>query len=367
MASSQPGPTRGWIGATVSAVLTVSVVGAACAAPAAAPAATAATPTRASAASSYKPAKPFNPPVVVTSGEEGLFLDAPLVVADEMGFFKDEGIELKTIHFTTATESFPPLTTGQIDLKVGSLSPVLFNSIARGIDIKVVSEAGYAPGYAPMGLLVRTDLVDSGKYKTPADLKGMKIGVPSRYGLTEYFLTVMLEKEGLSIKDVDVVAAGTGDALAALAGKSIDAAINVEPFVSQGERLGMAKVPVRADKVVPTLPTGVMMLSQQFYAKKDVAQAFVTAWLRGSRLFAERWATPQGQKEMIELLGKRSVNMTADSQIAQFPRNGKIDVQQILPQVLTWLKGVNVIQGEVDLNKVVDHSFVDKANELLGP
>jgi NitT/TauT family transport system substrate-binding protein len=210
---------------------------------------------------------------VVTAALEGLFLDAPMVVADELGFLKEEGIELKTVQFSTATESFPPLTTGEIDLKVGTLSPVLFNAIARGIDIKVVSETGYQAGSAPMGLLVRTDLMESGRYKTPADLKGMKIGVPSRYGLTEYFLKVLLEKEGLSMQDIDVVAAGTADALAALAGKSLDADINVEPFVSTGERQGMAKVPVRADQVVPDLPTAVVMMSSQFYAKKDLAQA----------------------------------------------------------------------------------------------
>jgi hypothetical protein len=93
----------------------------------------------------------------------------------------------------------------------------------------------------------------------------------------------------------------------------------------------------------------------------------VTAWLRGSRQFAERWQTPAGQKEMIELLGKRGVKMSADSQIAYFPRNGKMDLQQVLPQVATWLREVKVLEGDVDMNKIVDHSFVDKANELLGP
>ena len=53
--------------------------------------------------------------------------------------------------------------------------------IARGINMKIVADrASDPPGYGFNVLIVRKDLVTSGRYKTPADLKGMKFGEPGK-------------------------------------------------------------------------------------------------------------------------------------------------------------------------------------------
>jgi NitT/TauT family transport system substrate-binding protein len=66
------------------------------------------------------------------------------------------------------------------DIASASPDPSQFNAIARGIDIKLVETTSiWVPGSNVSALVVRQALVDSGRYKTPADLKGMTISIPN--------------------------------------------------------------------------------------------------------------------------------------------------------------------------------------------
>ena len=73
-----------------------------------------------------------------------------------------------------------PLGTGDLDVGSGTVAVGIYNAVSRGVALRVVADKGsMRPGYGYEGLLVRKDLVDSGRYKNFADLKGMKIAVGS--------------------------------------------------------------------------------------------------------------------------------------------------------------------------------------------
>src|SRR6516165_12571501 len=67
---------------------------------------------------------------------------------------------------------------GQIEAGAGSASAGLYNAVARGIKIKIVADkASSPPGYGATKILVRKDHVESGRYKSLQDLKGMKFAM----------------------------------------------------------------------------------------------------------------------------------------------------------------------------------------------
>src|SRR5580700_1594003 len=102
----------------------------------------------------------------VNIGSVNSVADTPFVVADHKGYFRDAGIRANFIHFDAAANMVAPLGTGQLDVGGGAPSAGLYNAIARGISIKIVADRGSdPPGYGFSGLLVRKDLVASGKYK----------------------------------------------------------------------------------------------------------------------------------------------------------------------------------------------------------
>lgn len=140
---------------------------------------------------------------------------APLVVAQEKGFFKDAGLDVTLT--APADPNDPPklVAAGQADLAI-SYQPQLQIQIGEGLPLVRV------------GTLVSTPLnslvvLRDGPVKTIKDLKGRKIGV-SVGGFEDALLGAMLEKNGLTLKDVELVNVNFSLSPALLAGQ-VDAVI----------------------------------------------------------------------------------------------------------------------------------------------
>lgn len=120
----------------------------------------------------------------------------PIIVAQEKGFFADQGLEVEVI--APADPSDPPkmVAAGQADLAV-SYQPQLHLQVAEGMPLKRV------------GTLVATPLncllvLENGPVKTIADMKDRKVGF-SVAGVEEALLGAILSKHGLSMDDVELV------------------------------------------------------------------------------------------------------------------------------------------------------------------
>ena len=121
---------------------------------------------------------------------------APLVIAQQKGFFKAAGLEVALIE--PADPNDPPklLAVGQADLAI-SYQPALHIQAAAGLPL---SRIGTLIATPLNSLVVLAD----GPIKSIADLKGGKIGY-SVGGVEEAVLAAMLKKNGLSLADVELV------------------------------------------------------------------------------------------------------------------------------------------------------------------
>jgi len=140
---------------------------------------------------------------------------APLIVAQEKGFFKEAGLDVTLT--APADPNDPPklVAAGQADLAI-SYQPQLQIQVGQGLPLVRV------------GTLVSTPLnsvvvLRDGPVKTVKDLKGRKIGF-SVGGFEDALLGAMLEKHGLTLKDVELVNVNFSLSPALLAGQ-VDAVI----------------------------------------------------------------------------------------------------------------------------------------------
>jgi NitT/TauT family transport system substrate-binding protein len=85
--------------------------------------------------------------------------------------------------------------------------------------------------------MVRTD----SSYRNFKDLTGKRVAVPSRFAVDYLFLRKMLAREGMTLKDVDVVEMAPPDMPAALYAKAVDAYATGEPFGAVAQRAGYAR------------------------------------------------------------------------------------------------------------------------------
>ncbi len=120
----------------------------------------------------------------------------PIIVAQENGYFAEQGLEVEII--PPADPSAPPrlVAAGQADLAV-SYQPQLHLQIHEGLPLKRV------------GTLIATPLncllvLEDGPVKTPADLKGKKIGF-SVAGVEEAVLGTVLGKYDVALADVEMI------------------------------------------------------------------------------------------------------------------------------------------------------------------
>ena len=120
----------------------------------------------------------------------------PIVIAEEKGFFADEGLEVEVI--APADPADPPkmVAAGRADLAV-TYQPQLHLQVQEGLPLVRV------------GTLIATPLncllvLDDGPVKTIADLEGRKVGF-SVAGVEEALLTAVLAKGGLTLDDVELV------------------------------------------------------------------------------------------------------------------------------------------------------------------
>src|SRR5437588_317511 len=144
-------------------------------------------------------------PVAINVGITNVIADVPLFVADKRGYFAAENLKLSFVPFDAAARMIGSLASGDLGVGGGGISAGLFNAVARGLGVKIVADKSTsAHGLSTGSLMVRKDLVDSGRYQSPRDLKGWKVAVPAPGTGTSTSLDRLLASVGLSIKDLDL-------------------------------------------------------------------------------------------------------------------------------------------------------------------
>ena len=142
--------------------------------------------------------------ITIAVGGKNLFYYLPLSVAERNGYFRDEGLEVEIPDFAGGAKALQALVGGSADMVSGAYEHTI-NMAAKKQPIKaVVLQARYSS----IVLLLPKD--KAAKYKGPADLKGLKVGVTAPGSSTNMFVNNILAKGGLKPTDIAVVGVGAG-------------------------------------------------------------------------------------------------------------------------------------------------------------
>jgi NitT/TauT family transport system substrate-binding protein len=314
--------------------------------------------------------------VAVNVGIANSSSDVAFFIADKKGYFRDEGIEAKFIPFDSGAKMVAPLGAGQLDVAGGSPSAGLYNAVARGIGIKIVADKGSTPpGYGYQPLLVRKDLIDSGKFKSLADLKGLKVAGSANGSASTSTMNEALKKGGLKPSDVERLYLSFPQHVLALENKAVDASLTTEPSASEAVRRGAAVRFMGDDEIYPNHQLAVVLYSSAFAEQHhDAAEAFMRAYIRAVRdynnaLSNGRLAGPNAD-EVISILTEYTSIKDPEVFRTIVPQgsnpDGKLNVASLQTD-LDYFKSEKLMEGDVSLDKVVDTSFAEDAVKTLGP
>jgi ABC-type nitrate/sulfonate/bicarbonate transport system substrate-binding protein len=277
-------------------------------------------------AASIAPAKPGQ---LLVAYSEAIPGHAALWAAKDGGYFDKNGIDVDP-RLIESSLSIGALLSGQVQLAQVGGSEALAAAVEGG-DLKVLGVEG--PVYS-FKLEVAPDI------KTPADLKGKKVGV-SRIGSSSDTVTRLgLRKIGLDPdKDVTIVQVGSNQArTAAIMSGAIQASMTLPPDNLTLEDRGFHVLVDMADENVPT---------------NDNSIAVQGAWLRGHRADAQKY---------VDSIVQATARLKKDKQFALniYKKYLKMDD----PRLLETAYDAFVVRTEPSLPFPKPEQFTDSVNTL---
>jgi NitT/TauT family transport system substrate-binding protein len=314
-------------------------------------------------------------PVRLGVGTDSITM-TPFYLAEKLGFFKAEGLNVEFVPLPSAALMIAPLGAGQLDVGGGAITAGLYNAVGRGIDLKIVADLGSdPPGYGFQTLVVRDSLIASGGYKSVKDLRGKRIAITARGISTSALVAALLKTGGLTMNDVTMLYMPVADQIAAMRNGSLDASLMPEPGPSLAEKEGVGKKILRDDAYYPNQQIVAMLYGSNFLkAHRDVGLRFMRAYLRGVRVYNDNLKNGK-------LAGKQAGVVM--SIFAEATHQDRSVLSQVTPSgdnpngrlnVLTMRSDLNFFkaQGLIDSPTItcedaIDATFAADAVKELGP
>jgi len=306
--------------------------------------------------------------VTIAVGGKNLFYYLPLTIAEQLGYFKAEGLDVTIVDFAGGARALQAVVGGSADVVSGAFEHTV-NMQFKGQPMRAFVLQGLAPQIV-LGINPKT----MPNFQGIAELKGKKIGVTAPGSSTHIMLNFVLAKAGLRPSDVSVIGVGASNgAVAAMRSGQIDAISNLDPVITLLQRSGDLRVivdtrkPAEAERVFGgPMPAGCLYAPQAFIDKHpQTVQALTNAMVR-----ANRWIQQAGPSDVIKvvpesyLLGDRAVYIDgflaakpALSPDGMIPPKGPETAFRALASVDDKLAA-----AKLDLNAVYTNDFVKQAH-----
>ena len=279
---------------------------------------------------------------------------APLYVAIEKGYFKEEGLDV-TLDYNMETDSVALLGAGKLQFAIVSGEQVL---LGRGKGLPVVYAAAWYNNF-PVGVIV-----DPAKnVSSPADLKGLNIGLPGTYGANYIGLRALLSAGGLTEEDVKLTPVGYTQA-ESFTSKKVDAAsiyATNEPVMlkEKGVDYSLLKVSDYTTLVANGLATN----EETIKTNPELVRGMVKAMLRGVDNVVK---DPDGAyeicKKYVENLDKADTKvqkavLAASIEYWKNETPGSTD-SEAWQNMQTLLIDMGILDKELDLSKAYTGEFL---------
>lgn len=290
----------------------------------------------------------------VNVGIVQLSIFAPIYVANEKGYFEDEGIELNLQNVKSGQDAIPLASSGQLDVVAAGMSAGLFSAVDAGLDIKVVGSMGVADSSddPASALIVSKEQFDAGTLTSVEDLKGKRLGALGGGGATSaFYVALALEEVGLTNADVEFVQLSSPDIPTAIKNGSIDAAFVSAPFWSNAVEQDIAEKIWQTPE--GTSGTGVIYGGE--FADSDLAQPFFNALTRAA---ADLQGESKYDDENMQIIAD-ATDQTVE-QLSEVPLYSWLPDLAPLPEQLAKMESVWMEFGALEYAEALDPAaYVD--------
>jgi NitT/TauT family transport system substrate-binding protein len=304
---------------------------------------------------------------IAVGGKTSLYY-LPLTIAEQLGYFKQEGLTVHIADFAGGSQALRAVVGGSADVVSGAYEHTL-NMQPKGQYLQCFVQQGRAPQIA-IGIskaLAKT-------YKSPKDLKGLKVGVSAPGSSTHMIVNYFISRDGLKPSDISVVGVGlSATAITAIKSGQIDVVSNTDPVMTKLEQDGDVKIIADTRTLKGTeqvlggpMPAGCLYAPVDFIKKNpNMVQALTNAIVR-----ADKWihtASPQDVLRTVPeayVLGDPALYLFSFNKVKEaISTDGTISdagaktALRVIPSFNPEVKA-----NEIKLELTYTNEFVKKAN-----
>ncbi len=329
-------------------------------------------PLIAIAASTAMAAAPAGPSYPVRLGLLHTLSPAPLYMAQESGYFRDEGIDLTFRFFDAAQPIAAAAVSGDIDIGLTALTGGFYNLAEKGT-LKVIGGGLHEErGYQGSAILASRKAFDAGL--TSLDKLGGHSFAITQYGSSfHYMIGRIAEAKGFDIKSMTLrPVQQVSNMVAALGSGQVDATIAIASQAKPLAASGQAHILGWVGDVVPYQITALFATTTTIADKPDMLKRFAKAYQRGVADYRAAFLRldAQGQPILdtktdaaIPLITKYVFTGDPNARakilggVGYYDKSGALDVADIVAQV-RWFKAQGLVKGDVDTASIIDTRFL---------
>ena len=285
-------------------------------------------------------------------------LHSAVWVAEQKGLFRKHGIDAEVIVTGQGgTAGISALLANDIQM-VNSAGDVLVAAALRGGDTVMVASV------VNKGL---QRLVTKPDIKTPADLKGKRIGVTRIGAVSHSVLLMMLQRWKMTVNDIQVLQLGSSpNMLASLDKGGVEGAVLTIPSMFVAEDRGYRVLLDMADTDIYYLHTMVATTRQYIKNNRDKVSRFLRGYVEGIAF------VKQNKKESLEIVKKklrigpeqeRNLERSLDLLIAKYYENVPYPSMRGVETVLGFVEKDNPKAKSADPKSFVDDSLLREIDQ----
>ncbi|HEV8015234.1 MAG TPA: ABC transporter substrate-binding protein [Stellaceae bacterium] len=291
----------------------------------------------------------------------------PIFVADDRGYFKDEGLDATIVYFDAAQPIAIAVASGDIDFGCTGMAAAFYSLAGQGV-LKIIGAGNREmPGFKNAGYIASNRAYDAG-FTSLKQLAGKTVAVTQVGSQLHYDLGLAADKYKIDLSAIHVAALQSNTNMSsAMAGGQAD--LGVFPVTPAMQLLtrGEAKLIAWVGDEVPYSQANTAFTSvKTANDKRDTVERFLRAFKKGARAYHDAFADAKEQRRdgptadaILALLAKYTQQKPEDIRVAipWLDAELRLDNQDIRHQI-AWFHDQGQMKTAVNAADIIDSRYV---------
>lgn len=297
---------------------------------------------------------------------------APLYVAQDMGFYKEQGLDAELVWFDSAQPVAVAAASGDVDFGSTGMTAAFLNLAAQGT-LKIIGAGTWEhKGFQSIGFMESNQAYAAGLHDMK-EMAGHSVGLTQVGTPLHYNIAQALAKAGVDLKTVRIVPLQSNPNVAsAIKGGQVDVAVqtsaNIYPLVKSGD----ARVFGWASDVIEGQSEATLVNTKFANDHPETVKKFMAAFRKAEATWDSGFVDKDGKrtdepmgKKMMEIASK---NLGAPPEvlamgIPYYDPESRVSLSDV-QRAIDWYHDQGMVKDKLDAASLVDKRFAIFADSV---